>query len=116
MEFRSYHIVSGRKVFSPQGNASLPPQKNIVTPVEQLLLFTKSFSFFWPHFWGQCCVKQFTPRTNQAKVHRRGLAAALEVLDCPLMFLRLLERIEGPEISSSSGLGILLSGVKPVLP
>jgi hypothetical protein len=39
-------IGSERKLYLPQGDASLPPQNNIVTPVEQLLLFTKSFSFF----------------------------------------------------------------------
>jgi hypothetical protein len=85
--------------------------EDIVTLVEQLLLFAKSFSNFFAlaHFF------ESRQLTNPASVNPRRLASPLEELDCPLMFLRLLERIEGPEISTFPGPGILLSGVKPVL-
>src|SRR4030095_5843476 len=74
--------------------------------------YEKFQHFFEPaHFFGQWRESSSLPEPI-----RRGLAPALEVLDCALMFLRLLERIEGPEVPPSSGLRILLSGVKPVLP
>ena len=54
--------------------------------------------------------------THAAAVDARRSPFAFEVLDGALVLFRLLQRIEGPEISSLPGLGILLSGVKSVLP
>jgi hypothetical protein len=81
-----------------------------------VVTFYEKFQLFFAAAHFLVSAAETHSQDQPGKVSRRGLAAALEVLDCPLMFLRLLERIEGPEISSFSGLGILLSGVKPVLP
>jgi len=106
-----YHItaVPEAKFIQHRVIAPFPPE-DIVTLFQQLLLFKKSFT----HFFRSLPNGLFPDPA--AAVDARRSPFAFEVLDGTLVLFRLLPRIEGPEISSLPGLGILLSGVKSVLP